>query len=94
MGEDVLAPLKERYVGFGSSTTKAMIKHLRDKTAVKMTTLNKTTYKNEGYARPRDPTTSISTYFKRINNFARLLKERMIDGHNNAKKMGVAVSMM
>ncbi len=43
MGEDVLAPLKERYVGFGSSTTKAMIKHLHDKMAVKMTTLDKTT---------------------------------------------------
>jgi hypothetical protein len=46
MGEDVIAPLKERYVGFGSSTSKAMIKHLRNKTAVKMTTLDKTTYKN------------------------------------------------
>ena len=50
MGEDVLAPLKERYVGFRSPTTKAMIKHLRNKTAVKMTTLDKTMYKNKGYA--------------------------------------------
>jgi hypothetical protein len=31
MGEDVLAPLKECNVGFRSSTTKAMIKHLRIK---------------------------------------------------------------
>ena len=37
---------------------------------------------------------NILTYFKRIDNFARLLKERKIDGHNNAKKMPVAVSMM
>jgi hypothetical protein len=34
------------------------------------------------------------TYFKRINNYARLLKERKIDGHNDPKKMRVAVSMM
>jgi hypothetical protein len=31
MGEDVLTALKEHYVGFRSSTTKAMIKHLRIK---------------------------------------------------------------
>ncbi len=94
VGEDVFTPLKERYVGFGSSTTKAMIKHLHDKMAVKITTLDKTTYKNEGYMQLWDPTTNISTYFKRIDTFARLLKERKIDSHNNAKKMCVDMSVM
>jgi hypothetical protein len=43
---------------------------------------------------PWDSTTKISAYFKRINNFARLLKERKIDGRKDAKMMRVAVSMM
>jgi hypothetical protein len=94
MGEDILAHLQERYMRFGLSTTKAMIKHLRVEMAVKMTTLDKTTYENEGYVRPWDPTTNISTYFKHINNFAHLLKEHKIDGHNDTKKMHVAMLMM
>ena len=38
-GEDAVIVLKARYVKYGKVTPKQMIKHLRDKTCFKMTTL-------------------------------------------------------
>jgi hypothetical protein len=38
MGDDALAPLKKQYINFGNATIHTMIKHLREKTAIKMTT--------------------------------------------------------
>ena len=40
-----------------------MIKHLREKTAIKMTTSQKYDYKTEGYKKPWDPTMSITAYY-------------------------------
>jgi hypothetical protein len=37
-----------------------MILHLREKTAIKMTMLQKFEYKTEGYGKQWDPTTSIT----------------------------------
>ncbi len=61
-GNDVLAPLKKQYINFGNATIHSMILHLREKTAIKMTTLQKIEYKAEGYKTPWDPTTSITAY--------------------------------
>jgi hypothetical protein len=37
VGNDVLAPLKKLYIGFGDTTVLGMIDHLHLKTAIKMT---------------------------------------------------------
>jgi hypothetical protein len=37
VGDDALAPLKKQYINFGDATIHLMIKHLHDKTAIKMT---------------------------------------------------------
>ncbi len=41
MGNDTLAPLKKQYINFGDTTLHSIIKHMRDKTAIKMTTSQK-----------------------------------------------------
>jgi len=45
IGDDALAPLKKQYINFGDATVHTMIKHLREKTAIKMTTSQKYDYK-------------------------------------------------
>ncbi len=41
-GDDALAPLKKQYIGFGNLTVLlSMIDHLCQKTAIKMTTVQK-----------------------------------------------------
>jgi hypothetical protein len=46
-----------------------MILHLREKTAIKMTTSQKYEYKDAGYKMPWDPTTSITGYFTGLKRF-------------------------
>ncbi len=48
VGDDALAPLKKQYINFGDSTIHSMILHLREKTAIKMTTSQKFEYKPKG----------------------------------------------
>ncbi len=67
--DNALAPLKKQYINFGDPTIHSMIKHLREKTAIKMTTSQKYNYKTEGYKKPWDPTMSITTYFTGLDKF-------------------------
>ncbi len=60
---------KKQYVGFGDSMVLSMINHLRQKTAIKMTTAQKHKYKATGYNNPWDPTTSITAYFMQLDRF-------------------------
>jgi hypothetical protein len=69
VGDDALAPLKKQYINFGNATIHTMIKHLREKTAIKMTTSQKYDYKTEGYKKPWDPTMSITAYFTGLDKF-------------------------
>jgi hypothetical protein len=46
-----------------------MILHVREKTAIKMTTSQKFEYKAEGYGKQWDPTTSITAYFTALDKF-------------------------
>ena len=48
VGDDVLAPLKKLYIGFGDTTVLGMVDHLRLKTAIKMTTAQKHEYRTTG----------------------------------------------
>jgi hypothetical protein len=47
-GDNALAPLKIQYIGFGNLTVLSMIDHLRQKTAIKMTTAQKHEYNATG----------------------------------------------
>jgi hypothetical protein len=69
VGDDVLAPLKKQYINFGDATIHSMTKHLREKTAIKMTTSQKYNCKTEGYKKPWDPTMSITAYFTGLDKF-------------------------
>jgi hypothetical protein len=55
-----------------------MILHLREKTAIKITTLQKYEYKTEGYKMPWDPTTSITAYFTGLEKFKNSLADHGI----------------
>jgi len=55
-----------------------MILHLREKTAIKMTTSQKFEYKAEGYEKQWDPTTSITAYFTVLDKFQTTLADRGI----------------
>ncbi len=78
VGADALAPLKKQYINFGDVTIHSMILHLQEKTATKMTTLQKFKYKTEGYKMPWDPTTSIKAYFTGLEKFKNSLANRGI----------------
>ncbi len=45
VGADALALLKKQYINFGNAMIHSMILHLQEKTAIKMTTLQKYEYK-------------------------------------------------
>ncbi len=69
VGDNTVAPLKKQYISFGNKTVLAMINHLRLKTAIRMTTAQKSEYKTNGYNTPWDPTTSITVYFMLLDRF-------------------------
>jgi hypothetical protein len=93
VGDDVLAPLKKLYIGFGDSMVLEMIDHLYLKTAIKMTTAQKHEYKTMGYNNPWDPTTSITAYFTQLDCFQVSLSDRGI-ATSKAKKTMAAVAQM
>jgi hypothetical protein len=64
-----------------------MIKHLHDKTAIRMTTFQKYDYKTEGYRKAWDPTTSIKAYFTDLNRFQISLDDRGISTSIKEKTM-------
>jgi hypothetical protein len=78
MGNDALAPPKKQYSNFGDVTVYSMIKHLYDKTEIKMTTSQKYKYKTEGYRTAWDPTMSITAYFTGLDRFQISLDDRGI----------------
>jgi hypothetical protein len=78
VGANALVPLKKQYINFDDVTIHSMILHLREKTAIKMTTLQKYKYKTEGYKTPWDPTTSITAYFTGLEKFKNSLANRGI----------------
>jgi hypothetical protein len=69
VGDYARAPLKKQYINFGDATVHSMIKHLRNKTAIKMTTSQKYDYKTKGYRKAWDPTIRITAYFTGLDRF-------------------------
>jgi hypothetical protein len=78
IGDDALAPLKKQYINFADATIHAMILHLQEKTAIKMTTSQKFKSKAKGYGKQWDPTTSITAYFTGLNKFRTSLADQGI----------------
>jgi hypothetical protein len=64
-----------------------MIKHLREKTAIKMMTTQKYDYKTEGYKKPWDSMMSIMAYFTGLNKFQISLADRGISTSVEEKAM-------
>ncbi len=93
VGDDTLAPLKKQYINFGDATVHLMIKHLCNKTAIKMTTSQKYDYKTEGYCKPWDPTMSITAYFNGLDRFMISLKYRGILTSVEEKTMAAGARM-
>ena len=70
-----------------------MIKHLREKTAIKMTTLQNYDYKTEGYKKPWDPRMSITAYFTGLDKFQIPLADRGISTSVKEKAMAAGARM-
>jgi hypothetical protein len=70
-----------------------MIDHLRQKTAIKMTTAQRHQYKATGYNNPWDPTTSITAYFTQLDRF-QVSPGKCGIVTSNAEKMMVAGAQM
>ena len=73
-----MAPLRERYIGFGDTTPQEMIAHLRTNVCIKINTKEKDVFKTSGYACQWDTTKDIITFFKEIENFKEKLDSRGI----------------
>jgi hypothetical protein len=92
-GNDALALLKKQYIGFGNSMVLAVINHLHQKTAIKMTTAQKHEYKATGYNNPWDPTTSTTAYFTQLDQFQVSLSDLGIATSNAEKTMEAGAQM-
>ncbi len=91
--ELILYGLKKQYINFGDATIHSMIKHLRNKTAIKMTTSQKYDYKTEGYKKAWDPTMSITAYFTGLDRFMISLNDRGISTSVEEKMMAARARM-
>ena len=65
-GEDAVVALKKKYTGYNTVSPKEMIQHLREKTCVKMTMLEKDRFKRKGYEKEWDMTKNIAIYWKHL----------------------------
>ena len=70
-----------------------MLDHLRQKTAIRMTTAQKHEYKTNGYNTPWDPTTSITAYFTNLDRFQISLGDRGIKTSDKEKAMAAGAQM-
>ena len=93
VGDSAVAPLKKRYVKYGRCSPQAMMKHLRDKSCVKMTTMEKDTFKRSKYLTKWDTTEFITDYWKHLDELTTKLGERNI-ATSEEKKVMVAVARM
>jgi hypothetical protein len=93
VGDEALAPLTKQYINFGDATIHLMIKHLCNKTAIKMTASQKYDYKSDGYRKEWDPTMSITAYFTGLNRFQISLDDHGIVTSIKKKTMAAGAQM-
>ena len=93
VGEDAVVALKQRFVKYLKTSPKQMIEHLRKKTCIKMTTLEKDKYKTSGYSAQWDTSRNITLYWKSLDEHTVRLKARNI-ATSEAEKVTAAVACM
>ena len=93
VGEDAVVTLKQRFVKYLKTSPKQMMEHLRKKTCIKMTTLEKDRYKTSGYSAQWDTTRNIALYWKSLDEHTVRLKARNI-ATSEAEKVTAAVARM
>ena len=91
--EDAVVAIKQRYVGYGGVTPNIMMQHIRDRTCIKLATLDKANFKKNGHNTPWYATSDINIYWKYLYDLAKNLKARDISTSGN-EKFSVAVSQM
>jgi hypothetical protein len=70
-----------------------MIKHLCNKTVIRMTAYQKYNYKTKGYCKAWDPTMSITAYFTGLDRFQISLDDRGISTSIKEKTMATGACM-
>ena len=78
VGDSAAAPLKERCVKYGRFSPQAIMKHLRDNLCVKMTTMEKYTFKQDKYLKKWDTTECITNYWENLDKITTKLEEQII----------------
>ena len=92
-GEDAVIALRKKYIGYAGISPKAMFKYLREKTCVKMTTLEKYRFRTDGYKQAWDTTKPLTTYFKYLDEFHIKLTARAIETTENEKATAAVAQM-
>ena len=87
VADSAVAPLKERYVKYGRCSLQAMMKHLQEKLCVKMTTMEKDTFKRSKYLTKWDTTECITNYWKNLDELTTKLWECNISTSEEEKIM-------
>ena len=93
VGEEAVIALKARFIKYAKITPQQMIKHLRDKTCIKMTTLEKDRFKRQGYEAQWDVTKNIELYWKALDQHTIRLASRGITTSED-EKVTAAVARM
>ena len=93
VGEEAVIALKARFIKYAKITPQQMIKHLRDKTCIKMTTLEKDRFKRQGYEAQWDVTKNIVLYWKALDQHTIRLASRGITTSDD-EKVTAAVARM
>ena len=93
VGEDSVVTINQQYVGYWCMTPKQIMQHVRNKTCIKMTTLEKDTFKKDGYSTPWYTTTDVNIYWKYLDNLTKKLDTRDIATSDN-EKFRVSVAQM
>jgi hypothetical protein len=93
IGNNLLAPLKRQYISFWDTTVLAMLDHLRMKTVIWMTTVQKHKYKTSRYNAPWDPMSCITAYFMHFDHFQISLGDRGIATSSEEKMMAADAQM-
>ena len=93
VGDSAVAPLKEQYVKYGRFSPQSIMKHLRDNLCVKMTTMEKYTFKQDKYLKKWDTTECITNYWEHLDKITTKLEEQII-ATRNAETFMAAVARM
>ena len=93
VGEDSVIAIKQQYVRYRGVTPKKMMQHIRDKTFIKMTTLEKSNLKKNWHNTQWNTTSDININWKYLDNLTKNLEARDILTIGD-KKFSVAVAQI